>query len=192
MRSSNQLLRSLGGLLKGASDCKLTREPIPVWNIVKIVRTNLDADRVRKTIAFLCSDGNVSINLPSAPMPMPEGEKARLMHPALVTHLAEGKPYYMKGGLIPHLTKKGYIWKSSPAIHAAVLKYRLYIDPVQSAHLESVEQIDCGWTAPLRRMSHYDSATGLHQSLSALSAQYWVKQDAAAHSTFRAHVSSKC
>ena len=178
MRSSNQLLRSLGGLLKGASDCKLTREPIPVWNIVKIVRTNPDADRVRKTTAFLCSDGSVSINLPSAPMPMPEGEKARLMHPALVTHLDEGKPYYMKGGLIPPLTKKGHFWKSSPpAIQVAVLKYRLYIDPVQSAHLESVEQIDCGWTAPLPRMSHYDSATGLHQSLSALSAQYWVKQD---------------
>ena len=65
MRSSNQLLRSLGGLLKGASDCKLTREPIPVWNIVKIVRMNPDADRVKKTIAFQCSDGSVSINLPS-------------------------------------------------------------------------------------------------------------------------------
>ena len=59
----------------------------------------------------------------------------------------------------------------------AVLQYRLYIDPVQSADLEKVEQIDCGWTAPLPRMSHYDSATGLHQSLSACKAQYWVKQD---------------
>ena len=99
MRSSNQLLRSLGGLLKGASDCKLAREPIPVWNIVKIVRTNSDADRVRKTIAFQCSDGSVSISLPSAPMPVP------------------------------------HFWKSSPpAIHMAVLKYRLYIDPVQSAN----------------------------------------------------------
>ena len=178
MRSSNQLLRSLGGLLKGASDCKLTREPIPAWNPVKIVRTNCDADRVRQAIAFLCSDGNISINLPSAPMPMPERDTVRLMHPALVTHLAESKPYYMKGGLIPHLTKKGYFWKSSPpAIHMAVLKYRLYIDPVQSAHLNSVEQIDCGWTAPLPKMSHYDSATGLHHSISALSAQYWTKQD---------------
>ena len=59
----------------------------------------------------------------------------------------------------------------------AVLKYRLYIDPVQSAHLNSVEQIDCGWTAPLPKMSHYDSATGLHHTISALSAQYWTKQD---------------
>ena len=48
MRSSNQLLRSLGGLLKGESDCKLTREPIPVWNLAKIVRMNSDADRVRQ------------------------------------------------------------------------------------------------------------------------------------------------
>ena len=104
MRSSNQLLRSLGGLLKGESDCQLTREPIPVWNLVKIVRMNSDADRVRRTIAFVCSDGNISINLPSAPMPMPEGDTVRLMRPALVTHLAESKPYYMKGGLIPHLT----------------------------------------------------------------------------------------
>ena len=164
------------GLLKGASDCKLAREPIPVWNIVKIVRTNSDADRVRKTIAFQCSDGSVSINLPSAPMPVPEGEKARLMHPALVTRLTGDKPYYMTGGLIPHLTKKGHFWKSSPpAIHMAILKYRLYIDPVQSANLETVEQIDCGWTAQLPRRSQYDSATGLHQSLSDYAKQHrWL------------------
>ena len=100
------------------------------------------------------------------------------MHPALVTRLTGDKPYYMTGGLIPHLTKKGRFWKSSPpAIHMAVLKYHLYIDPVQSAGLATVEQIDCGWTAPLPRMSHYDSATGLHWSLSACNAQYWMKQD---------------
>ena len=118
LRSSNQLLRTLGGLLKGASDCELTREPIPTWNLVKIVRTNPDADKVRQTTALLGSDENISINLPSAPMPMPEGDATQLMHPALVTHLAESKPYYMKGGLIPHLTKKGHFWKSTPpAIH---------------------------------------------------------------------------
>ena len=156
----------------------LTREPIPDWNLVKIVKVNSDADRVRKTVAFLCSDGNISVNWPSAPMPMPEGDTVRRIHPALVTHLAEGKPYYMKGGLIPHLTKKGYFWKSSPpAIHMAVLKYRLYIDPAQSAHLNSVEQIDCGWTAPLPKMSQYDSSTGLHHTLSAHSGQYWMTKD---------------
>ena len=31
--------------------------------------------------------------------------------------------------------------------------------------------------APLAKMSHYDSATGLHHSISALSAQYWIRQD---------------
>ena len=178
MRSSNQLLKSIGGLLKGESDCTLSGEPIPDWNLVKIVRMNSDADRVRRTIAFLCSVGDVSITMPSAPMPMPEQDTKRLVHPALGTQLAEAKPYYMKGGLIPHLTKKGLFWKSSPpAIHMAVLKYCLYIDPTQSAHLKSVEQIDCGWTAPLPKMSHYDSATGLHCTISSLSALYWVKQD---------------
>ena len=107
------------------------KEPLPAWDLVKIVRNQPDADMVRKTVALLGSDENISINLPSAPMPMPEEEATRLMHPALVTHLADSKPYYMQGGLIPHLTKKGHFWKSTPpAIHMAVLKYRLYIDPV--------------------------------------------------------------
>ena len=100
------------------------------------------------------------------------------MHPALATRLTGDKPYYMTGGLIPHLTKKGHFWKSSPpAIHMAVVKYRLYIDPFQSANLGTVEQIDCGWTAPLPRRSQYDSATGLHQSLSARNREYWVQKD---------------
>ena len=166
MRSSNKLLKSLGGLLKGASDCDLAREPLPPWNLVKVVRTNPEAEMVRQTLTLMAGDENISINLPSAPRPMPEGDATRLTHPALVTHLSDSKPYYMKGGLMPHLTKKGYFWKSTPpAIHFAVLKYRLRIDPAQSAHLKLVEQIDCGWTAPLRKMSDYDSATGLHYSL---------------------------
>ena len=182
MRSSNQLLRILDGLLRGASDCELTREPLPTWNLVKVVRGKPDAEMVRQTTALLGSDENISINLPSAPMPMPEGDATRLMHPALVTHLAESKPYYMKGGLIPHLTKKGHFWKSTPpAIHLAVLKYPLHIDPVQSAHLKLVEQIDCAWTAPLPKKSHYDPTTGLHYTLGPASAlqgaQYWMNQD---------------
>ena len=144
-RSSDQLLRSLGGLLKGASDCELTREPIPEWSLVKVVKAKPDADLVRQTTTLVGSDENISINMPSAPMPMPEGDAIALMHPALVTHLAGSKPYYMKGGLIPHLTKKGHFWKSTPpAIHMTVLKYRLYIDPIQSAHLKQVDQVDCG------------------------------------------------
>ena len=88
----------------------------------------------------------------------------------------------MKGGLIPHLTKKGHFWKSTPpAIHTTVLKYRLYIDPVNSAHLKQVEQIECGWVAPLPKKSHYDAATGLHYTLGPVSAlqgaQYWMNQD---------------
>ena len=62
-----------------------------------------------------------------------------------------------------------------------VLKYRLYIDPVNSAHLKQVEQIDCGWVAPLPKKSHYDAATGLHYTLGPVSAlpgaQYWMNQD---------------
>ena len=86
---------------------------------------------VRKTTALLGRDVNISINLPSAPMPMAEGDDTRLMHPALVTHRAESKPYY--------LTKKGHFWKSTPpAIHMAVLKYLLHIFPVHSAHLKLV------------------------------------------------------
>ena len=80
MHSKNQFLRSLGGLLKGASNCELTREPIPVWNMVKVVR-------------------NISINMPSAPMPLPEGDAPALIHPCLVTRLTGIQPYYRKGGL---------------------------------------------------------------------------------------------
>ena len=117
--------------MRGASDCELTREPIPTWNLVKVVRSKPDAELVRQTTAFMGSDEDISINMPSAPMPMPEGDATVLMHPALVTQLAGSKPYYMKGGLIPHLTKKGHFWKSTPpAIHLTVLRYRLYIDPI--------------------------------------------------------------
>ena len=66
-RSNNQLLRSLGGLLRRASDCELTREPIPVWNLVRVVRTNPDADLVRQTTTLMGSDEDISINMPSAP-----------------------------------------------------------------------------------------------------------------------------
>ena len=57
-------------------------------------------------------NGGISINMPSAPMPMPEGDAPALMHVRLVTSLTGNQPYYIRGGLIPHLTKKGYFWKS--------------------------------------------------------------------------------
>ena len=106
------------------------------------------------------------------------------MYVRLVASLTGNQPYYnyIRGGLIPHLTKKGYSWKSmAPAIDLAVLKYRFHIDPVSSAHLDKMDKIDCGWTAPLPRVHHYDGATGLHVSLGPDCAlkdvQYWVKQD---------------
>ena len=34
------------------------------------------------------SDEDISINMPSAPMPMPEGDATALTHPALVTQVA--------------------------------------------------------------------------------------------------------
>ena len=125
-RSNNQLLRSLGGLLRGASDCELTREPIPVC------RTNPDADLVRQTTTLMGSDESISINMPNAPMPAPEGDATALMRPALVTHLTGSKPYCVKGGLIPHLTKKGYFWKS---LHVATgLHYSLgHVGALQNA-----------------------------------------------------------
>ena len=65
-----------------------------------------------------------------------------------------------------------------------VLKYRLHIDQENSACLDQIEKIDCGWTAPLPGVHHYDGATGLHLSLGPDCAlkdvQYWVKQDGTA------------
>ena len=63
-------------------------------------------------------DEDISINMPSAPMPMPEGDATASMHPAFVTQLAGSKPYYMKGGLIPHLTKKGTLLEEHSSSHS--------------------------------------------------------------------------
>ena len=100
------------------------------------------------------------------------------MHTSLVTSLTRNQPYYIRGGLIPHLTKKGFFWKSmAPANHRAVLKYRLHIDAVNSAYLEKMDKIDCGWTPLLPRLHHHDGATGFHILLGPDCAlkdvQYW-------------------
>ena len=180
--SNNRLYQSLSGLLNGASDCDLIGEPIPVWSLVRVLRTMPDAELVRQTTVLMDGNGGISINMPCAPMPMPEGDATAFMHNRLVTSLTGNQPYYIRGGLIPHLTKKGFFWKSqAPAIRRAVLKYRLHIDAVNSAYLNKMAKIDCGWTAPLPRMHHYDGATGFHTSLgpdcALKNVQYWVKQD---------------
>ena len=132
-----------------------------MWNMVRVVRTKPDAELVRQTTALMGSADNISINMPSAPMPLPGGDAPALIHPCLVTRLTGNQPYYLKGGLIPHLTKNGHFWKSAPpAIHLTVLKYRLHIDPENSDYLNQMEKIDCGWTAPLPREHRYDGATG--------------------------------
>ena len=46
-RCPNQLLNSVAGLLKGMSNCQHTREPIPAWNTVRVVRTKPTANLVR-------------------------------------------------------------------------------------------------------------------------------------------------
>ena len=104
---SNKLLRSLGGLLKGASNCQHTREPIPAWNIVKVVRTKPTAELVNSTISLMSHDEEAHLNMPSAPMPIPDTDDTSLMHPALVTELTMSKPYYRQG----RLSKPGFFWK---------------------------------------------------------------------------------
>ena len=69
VRSNNQLLQSLGGLLKGASNCELTTEPIPVRSMVRVVWTKPDAELVRQTTALMGSADNISINMPSVFLP---------------------------------------------------------------------------------------------------------------------------
>ena len=178
----NRLLQGLCALLKGASNCQLTREPIPAWNIVKVVRTKPTAELVGKTISLMSHEEGAHISMPCAPMPIPDMDDTSLMHPALVTELTLGKPYYRQGGLIPHLSRKGFFWKSTrPAIHETVLMYQLHLDPRDPAHLSQVEKMPCGWVPPLSKISDYNPNTGLHKSLGIDSvqgaSQYWVTKD---------------
>ena len=181
-RCKNKLFQGLCGLLKGASNCQLTREPIPAWNIVKVVRTKPTAELVNKTVSLMSHEEGAHINMPCAPMPIPDMDDTFLMHPALVTELTGSKPYYRQGGLTPHLSRKGLFWKSTrPAIHETAFMYQLHLDPTVSARLEQVEKIPCGWTPPLPRLSDYNPNTGLHKSLGIDSvqgtSQYWVTKD---------------
>ena len=69
------------------------REPIPAWNTVKVVRTNPTAELVAKTISLMIHDEESHLNMPSAPMPIPDTDETSAMHPALVTELTLSKPY---------------------------------------------------------------------------------------------------
>ena len=132
-------------MLTGSSDCTLTREPIPVWNLVRVLRVSASADLMRQTTVLMDGEDEISNNMPCASMPVSEGEAPAFMHQSLVTSLTGNQPYYTRGGLIHHLTKKGFFWKSqTPAIHTTVLKYKLHIDAENSAHVEKMDTIDCG------------------------------------------------
>ena len=120
-------------------------------DISPMILRSLVAGRSFARLPFLCP-----------PHPLVQTHAKEKMFPCLVTWLTGNQPYYMKGGLIPHLTKKGCFWKS---MAPAVLKYRLHIDPVNSAYLNQKDKIDCGWTTPLPRVHQYDGATGIHISL---------------------------
>ena len=181
-RCKNKLFQGLCGLLKGASNCQLTREPIPSWNIVKVVRTKPTAELVKKTTSLMSHEEGAHINMPCAPMPIPDMDDTSLMHPALVTELTGSKPHYRQGGLIPHLSRRGLFWKSTrPAIHETVYIYQYHLDSTVSTRMEQVERIACGWTPPLPRLSDYNPSTGLHKSLGIDSvqgaSQHWIAKD---------------
>ena len=173
-RCTNKLLKSLAGLLGGESNCPFTREPIPAWSTVKVVRTKPTAELVTKTTSLMVHDKDARLNMPSAPMPIPDTDETSAMHPALVTALTTSKPSYRLGMLIPHMS-------SREAVHETVLEYQLALDPADPAQLSQKDRITCGWTPPLARVSNYNATTGLHKSLTIDcvqgNPQYWVSKD---------------
>ena len=111
-------------------------------------------------------NGGISINMPCAPMPMPEGDAPAFMHNRPVTSLTGNSALlYQRRSHISPDQEGTFLESQAPAIHQAVLKYRLHIDAVDSAYLNKMDKIDCGWTAPLPRLHHYGGATGFHTSL---------------------------
>ena len=82
-RCASKFLKSLAGLLDGKSSCPLTREPIPAWNTVKVIRTKPTAELVAQTTSLMVHDEESRLNMPSAPMPIPDTDETSAMHPAL-------------------------------------------------------------------------------------------------------------
>ena len=176
------MFKSLAGLVSSESNCPLTREPIPAWNAVKVVRANPTAELVAKTISLVSDNEGSHLNVPSAPMPIPDTDQTSAMHPALVTELALSKPYYRLGGLIPHLTREGFFWKSTrPAVHETILEYQMSLDPEDTARLKQMDVILCGWVPSLQKVNDYNPTTGLHKTLTVDSVlgnpQYWLTKD---------------
>ena len=54
---------------------------------MKVVRTKSTAELVSNTISLMSHDEEAHLNMPCAPMPIPDVDDTSLMHPALVTEL---------------------------------------------------------------------------------------------------------
>ena len=91
--SNNRLLQSLSGLLTNTSDITLTREPIPVWNLVRVIRLRDSAEAVQQMTRTMDGKDDMSINMPCAPVPVSTGEAAEFMHPRLVAYLKGYQSY---------------------------------------------------------------------------------------------------
>ena len=94
--SSNRLFQGLSGLLNGASNCTLTREPIPVWNLVCVLRMQANAELVQKTTVLMDGKSGISINMPCSPMPVPEGDAPAFMRKS--SHIVDWKPTLLREG----------------------------------------------------------------------------------------------
>ena len=181
-KCNNKLLNSIAGLLQGSSNCPLNREPIPAWSVVKVVRTKPTAELVAKTTLLMVHDETARLNMPCAPMPIPDTDETSAMHPALVTALTASKPHYRLGGLIPHLSREGCFWKSTrPAVHETIVEHQLSMDPVDPTYWRQVDRIVCGWTPSLSKANDYNPNNGLHKTLSVDclhgNPHYWLSKD---------------
>ena len=179
-RCSNQLLKGVAGLLKGMSNCQHTREPIPAWNTVRVVRTKPTASLVNSTTSLMIHDEAAHLNMPCAPMPIPDTDETSAMHPALVTALTLSKLHYRQGGLI----QEGLFWKSSRlAVHETVLEYQLHLDPNDSAQLKQNGEDTLWMGASSTKEQRLQPNTGLHKSLAIDcvqgNPQYWISWNSA-------------
>ena len=70
-----------------------------------------------------------------------------------------------KGGLIPHLTRRGFFWKNQPTtINNAVLQYKIYIDGESAAYLDTLDKVECGHLPPHSQVHNYNGTAALLNS----------------------------